>query len=282
MGTGQEVTDSPPLPCGHCGQNAPRARQPRELHRTAAMVLCMACDARTPVYVAAPAVELGELRAQVARSRGAIECVAAEKQQAQAAIDAAWRHWNRQVLIPPPPVPPARPASRAQRRPGKDDGPDPLELLARLLVPSTYRVPVAGRSSRSGLTTADLAAALGFMRDRLAKAVAIAVATRADEGAIARLTELARWRVRREVLLQRPVPLRMNKPDDRWRLRLALFDAAHELVWPERRRPYGELARKAKTRKRTYIVVHRCATYVLQDALSNARTELARRLYGWY
>jgi hypothetical protein len=195
------------------------------------------------------------------------------------ALDDAWTHWRRLPLIGPAKVlPPGAPA-RAQRRTPKDEV-DPLELLARLLVPSSYRVPVEGRSSRPGMTTADVAAALGFMGDRLAKAVAIAVVTRADEAYIARMTELARWRVRREVLMQRPVPLKLGQAAERWKLRLVLFDAAYELVWPERRTPYGLAARKAKMRKATYIQVHRCATHVLQDALNRARGELKGRLYG--
>ena len=198
---------------------------------------------------------------------------------AKRAVDEAWAHWRRLPLIGPPKEQAPRATVRAQRRTPKDER-DPLELLARLLVPSSYRVPVEGRSSRPGMTTTDVAAALGFMGDRLAKAVAIAVVTRADEGYIARMTELARWRVRREVLMQRPVPLKLGQAAERWKLRLVLFDAAHELVWPERRTPYGLAARNAKMRKATYIQVHRCATHVLQDALNRARGELKGRLYG--
>ena len=72
----------------------------------------------------------------------------------------------------------------------------------------------------------------------------------------------------------------LGQAAERWKLRLVLFDAAHELVWPERRTPYGLAARNAKMRKATYIQVHRCATHVLQDALNRARGELKGRLYG--
>lgn len=82
----------------------------------------------------------------------------------------------------------------------------------------------------------------------------------------------------RAVRDQRPVPLDLHAPADRWRLRIAIYDAAFELVHPERRRPYGELAKAAKMRKEAYIVVHRCATSVLQEALSEGRTEFKKRL----
>lgn len=241
--------------CSCCGAGTPRVRaQGKHL----VWVSCTDCMARTPNFVA---IEGDPLRTRAD------------------ALDRAWEHWRRQPLIAPPLLRRPGAPARLQRRSAKDEA-DPLELLARLLVPSSYRVPVEGRSSRPGLMMTDIAAALGFMRDRLSKAVAIAVVTRADEACIARLTELARWRVRREVLMQRPVPLKLSQPADRWKLRLALFDAAHELVWPEKRTAYGVLARRSKMRKADYIVVHRCATHVLQEALNEARGELKVKLTG--
>ena len=237
--------------CTNCAGDRPRVRMAK---RASVWISCMDCMARTV----------------------SVEVVDNDR---AAAIEHAWRLWRRQPLIAPPVVRPPGAPARLQRRSSRDEA-DPLELLARLLVPSSYRVPVEGRSSRPGMMMTDVAAALGFMRDRLAKAVAIATVTRADEAYIARLTELARWRVRREVLMQRPVPLKLSQPADRWKLRLALFDAAHELVWPEKRTPYGVLAKRSKMRKQDYIVVHRCATHVLQEALNEARGELKKKLTG--
>lgn len=255
--------------CSWCGDASPRARRAR----SRVWVVCTACGARTHAYMAvSPA-----LPRELLPDDGTLFVLHTGGED-NPAIDAAWDHWRRSPLVGPP-ARRAEPAPARKQRREKDEV-DPLELLARLLVPSSYRVPVEGRSSRPGMTTSDVAAALGFMRSRLAKAVAIAVVTRADESYIARMTELARWAVRREVLMQRPLPLKLGRPADRWKLRLALFDAAHELVWPEKRTPYGELARRAKMRKRDYIVVHRCATHVLQEALANARGELRQRLYG--
>lgn len=242
--------------CSACGDGLPRVRAQG---KHSVWISCAFCMARTATFL------IDDEKPNMRR---------------QDAIDRAWADWRRHPLILTQ-FEKARGAQvRPLRRANKDDGADPLELLARLLVPSSYRVPVEGRSSRPGMQMTDVAAALGFMRSRLAKAVAIAVVTRADEAYIARMTELARWRVRREVLMQRPVPLKLGSAGDRWKLRLALFDAAHELVWPERRRPYGVLARAAKMRKRDYMVVHRCATHVLQEALNNARSELKAKLIG--
>lgn len=158
--------------------------------------------------------------------------------------------------------------------------PDPLELIGRLLVGSSYRVPVEGKGSRPSMQASDVAAAVGYMTDGLQQQTVVAVATRADAPEIARVSTRAYRKVMREVLQQRPRPLDLRLGADRWRLRLVTFDAAFELVWPERRRHYGDLAREAKMRKDTYIRVHKCATSVLQEALNSGRKEFRKRMWG--
>lgn len=162
----------------------------------------------------------------------------------------------------------------------KTEPPDTLELIGRLLVGSSYRIPVEGKGSKSSLQPSDVAAAVGYMRNPLQRATVVAVATRADLPEIARLSARAYRRVMREVLLQQPRPLDMREGADRWRLRMITYDAAFELVWPERRRPYALLAHAAKMRKASYITVHRCATSVLQQALNEGRNSFRGRLFG--
>lgn len=69
----------------------------------------------------------------------------------------------------------------------------------------------------------------------------------------------------------RPRPPDLGKPADRWRLRLVIYDAAHELIWPERRQPFAGLAKSAKMCKENYIKAHKCASVVLQGALYGGR-----------
>lgn len=171
-------------------------------------------------------------------------------------------------------------ARRRTMDPHTKDPRDPIELISRFLVGSSYRVPVEGRSSKNAMQASDVAAAVGYMPNRLMRETSLAVATRAPRPQIARLSLIAYRRVMRAVLQQRPRPLDLARGEDRWRLRLAIYDAAYELVWPERRKPYGELAKLAKMRKDTYIRVHRCATAVLQESLNDARREFGRRLFG--
>ncbi|MCD9087383.1 hypothetical protein [Stenotrophomonas sp. SY1] len=169
---------------------------------------------------------------------------------------------------------------KMKAEPWADEGRDPLELIARLLVGGSYRVPVEGRSTIAPLSSADIAAAVAYMPDVLEKHAALTVATRADGVAIAQLALLAHARVAEVVAAARPRPLDLSLPADRWRLRLATFDAAHELVWPEHRQPWGVLAKAAKMRRATYCEVHRAATAVLQAALNDGRREFHGRLFA--
>jgi hypothetical protein len=168
--------------------------------------------------------------------------------------------------------------ARRKLDPHTTDPRDPLELLARMLVGGSYRVPVEGRSTRG--PALDVAGAAGMMKNRLASQVATCVVTRAGPVEVARLSRMAYRRVVREVLCMRACPLHLKDGADRWRLRMVLYDAAHELVWPEKHRTFGELARAAKMRKASYIRVHKLATSVLQQALDQARTALRHQFRG--
>lgn len=105
-----------------------------------------------------------------------------------------------------------------------------------------------------------------WVRWAFEKHTALAVATRMGPVAIARLSLAAYRQVAKDVRAMRPRPLDLGKPADRWRLRLVIYDAAHELVWPERRQPFAGLAKSAKMRKGNYIKAHKCASAVLQEA----------------
>lgn len=156
----------------------------------------------------------------------------------------------------------------------------PIELLASLLGGSTYRVPVEGKGSKPALTISEIAGAAGYMPDRLNRDVAMAVALRLNPAALRSVAEAACRKVAESVERQRPAPLDLTKDVDRFRLDLVTYHALHELVHPERRRPFTVLAREAKMRKARYITVHRCATGVLEDALNTGSTEFADALWG--
>jgi hypothetical protein len=207
----------------------------------------------------------------------------------EAAIEHAITIWNR---CPPLPAARAReaadpspPTPMMQRRRGlapHSDERDPLELVARLLVGGSWRVPTEGRSSRPTLQPCDVAGAVGLMRGKLEREAALAVATRAGDAEIARLAARAYRRVMREVVASasRAQALDLGDGADRWRLRMVIYDAAQELVWPERRPARALAARRAKMRRSDYAEVHRAATSVLQQAVADARSEFGQRLFA--
>lgn len=168
---------------------------------------------------------------------------------------------------------------KAKAEPWADEGRDPLELIARLLVGGSYRVPVEGRSTLPPLGSSEIAGAVAFMDNRLEKELALAVATRAPPATIAKLSVLAYAPIADLVQHLRPRPLDLDEPADRWRLRLVIYDATYELVWPERIRTWYELAKAAKMRRSSYCQVHKCATAALQATLNDGRREFHGRLF---
>ncbi|MBU2049646.1 MAG: hypothetical protein KKH61_11790 [Gammaproteobacteria bacterium] len=189
--------------------------------------------------------------------------------------------WGRlPPLVPalPPTARSAAPGVAAAR--GSADGRDALELLARMLVSGGYRVPTEGRSTLPTLSSADIAAAVGLMRDRVAKDTVVAVATRADGAALARLSLPVYRRVARALRDDPMVRLKQDQPADRWRVRLVIHDAVRDLVWPERRAPAGVAAKAARMRKGDYLRVHRLAYSTLLEALDRGRGEFHQKLFS--
>lgn len=168
----------------------------------------------------------------------------------------------------------AAPRAASERR-------DVLELLGRLLVGSSYKVPVEGRGSNPGLQPADIAGAVGMMTDPLAREVALAVAQRLDERRCApRIVQLSYARIAYAVVRMRPRALDLKEPADCHRLRLVIYDAAEALVSPSKRTPAGVLAKAANMRKDAYLRVQKIATAELQAALSEAGVELRRKIFA--
>jgi len=196
------------------------------------------------------------------------------------ATEEAARQWN----IGPTselPAAPLRTGAQPRNRCVAEATRDPLELLARMVVSGSYRVPVEGRATLAPLSAADVAGALGMMRDPLAKSAVLAVAVRAEGVDLARLGRLALQRVVRALhYSERRLPLELDCPADRWRLRLVLQDAADDLVWPERKRSSAEAARAVKMRKSDYLMVYKIAHGTFTEALEDGRREFRRRLFS--
>ena len=169
--------------------------------------------------------------------------------------------------------------ARRKLDPHTNEARDPLELMTRFLVGSSYRVPAQGRGF-GGMTSSDIAGAVGLMRNRVEQQVVVAVATRADHREAMKVSITAYRRVFKAVSQARPKILDLHDPVNRMRLRIATYDAMYELIHPEHRRPYSQLAKAAKCRRGIYTAMHKVATAVLQETLNNGRREFTRRLYA--
>lgn len=242
------------MPCGNCGSDEVRMRaRGSSSSRRTAQVVCGRCSARSELCVGPDA-------------------------EAQAAKE--WGHKHH--------APPAPPAARVVRDrvpvPETTLQRDPLELIARMLVGGSFREPSNGRSSIQPLTSADIAGAVGLMRDPVAKQAAVAVALRGQGVSLASLGRALARRVMRQIQWERrngaELALRMDEPADRWRMRLVLQDAVNELVWPERRVAAQVAAKAAKMRKADYLRVYGIAVVVLRQALEDGRREFSARVFG--
>lgn len=237
-------------PCGNCGSDDVRLRaRGSSGSRRTAQVVCARCSAHGELCVG------GDAEAQAAK---------------------AWGH--------KPHVPPAPPAAKVVRDrvlvPEPTMQRDPLELIARMLVGGSFRIPTQGCSTRTMMTAADVAGAVGMMRDPVAKQTAIAVVQRAEGEALVALGRSVARRVFRSCLVMGgAAPLRIDDPADRWRMRLVLQDAINDLVWPERKVPAQAAAVAAKMRKAVYLQAYTIASGVLMGALESARQEFGRRIF---
>lgn len=159
----------------------------------------------------------------------------------------------------------------------KDKRPDVLEKLARLLPGSTYRVPAQGGGG-GGMTSADVAGALGMMTDRMAKTVIIQVAVRGGNKGAVLISRASYAHILRAVKRARPPPIDLKQPGNAFRLRLAIRNAGLELIHPERMRSFAVMAKEAKMRRTTYADLHKLCTARLQELMNNGRREFSYRL----
>ncbi|WP_312325656.1 hypothetical protein [Stenotrophomonas sp.] len=161
---------------------------------------------------------------------------------------------------------------------------DPLELVARMLVGGSFRLPTEGRGSAQPLTSADVAGAVAMMRDPVAKQAVLAVARRGEGASLVALGRAAARRMMRQVIHERRAgakpALRLDDAADRWRMRLVLQDAVNDLVWPEARAAAQDAAKAVKMRKADYLRVYAMAASTLRQALDDGRQEFKVRLFA--
>lgn len=241
-------------PCGNCGSADVRMRARGSVgSRCTAQVVCARCSAH------------GEL------------CLGADAEDHAAH---AWGH--KPHLLPAPPA--ARLVRGRMPVPEPTLVRDPLELIARMLVGGSFQEPSDGRSTMPPLTAADIAGAVGMMRDSVAKQAVLAVALRGQGVSLSSLGRSLARRVMRQIQWQRrsgaKPSLRMDDPADRWRMRLVLQDAVNDLVWPEGKVAAQDAAKAVKMRKGDYLRVYGIAAATLRQALEDGRSDFSARVFN--
>lgn len=241
-------------PCGNCGSDDVRLRVRGSLSsRRAAQMSCARCSTHGEPWIGTDA------EARAAR---------------------AWGH--KPHVLPAPPV--ARVVRGRVPVPEPTLVRDPLELVARMLVGGSFREPSDSRSTMPPLTAADIAGAVGMMRDSVAKQAVLAVALRGQGVSLSSLGRSLARRVMRQIQWQRrsgaKPALRIDDPADRWRMRLLLQDAVNDLVWPEGKIAAQDAAKAAKMRKGEYLRVYGLATTAMRQALDDGRKEFCGRLFN--
>lgn len=240
--------------CGNCGSDEVRMRARGSAgSRRTAQVICARCSAQSELFIG----------------------VDAEVQAAK-----AWGH--KPHVLPPPPA--AKMVRGRVSAPEPTLQRDPLELIARMLVGGNFREPSEGRSTMTPLTAADVAGAVGMMRDSVAKQAVLAVALRGHGVSLSSLGRSLTRRVMRQIQWQRrsgaKPALRMDDPADRWRMRLVLQDAVNDLVWPKGKIAAQDAAKAAKMRKGDYLRVYGIAAAALRQALEDGRKEFSGRVFN--
>jgi len=242
--------------CGNCGSDDVRVRARGSVDsRRTAQIFCARCNARGELHVGSDAEVL------------------------------AVRGWAQKPFsLPAPPVhsaargrvPVPVPVPTLQR--------DPLELIARMLVGGSFREPSDGRATTPSLTAADIAGAVGMMRDSVAKQAVLAVALRGQGVSLSSLGRSLARSVMRQIKWQRRIgakpALLTNQPADRWRMRLVLQDAVNDLVWPEGKIAAKDAAKAAKMRKGDYLRLYAIAAATLRQALDDGRKEFSGRVFN--
>lgn len=117
-------------------------------------------------------------------------------------------------------------SARRRLEPYTDGRPEPLEILSRLAGNTTFRMPVGG--GIPSITTEDIAHALGKVKGDCSKLIAFAIAT-GNKRAWPEVHRMAYPRLIAELQGDRRTRSLVRGPD-KFRARLALYDAFHDLV----------------------------------------------------
>lgn len=181
--------------------------------------------------------------------------------------------WPRMPAKPQHPR--GRPASRPSGRvaPNKGDKRSDLEVLSRLAGGTTYRTPGQVRSTQpSSITTDDIAAALGYVKDPLEQRLALALSCH-TVGEWPSIEVLAHAPLLRQLVGSHNTR-KLVTGKARHRARLILAEVFHDLALVRFPRATKEMAEQLKMTQRDYREIYR-ATAGFLETKANAGAYVA-------
>ncbi len=149
-----------------------------------------------------------------------------------------------------------------------------LELLGTLAGETTYRRPAQIRETPPPV---EIAGALGMVSHRLGALIAEAVATR-NESMVGMIVLRAYRGALRRIAAEPGPGVSLGAPADRWRVRIVLYDAVQDLLFPERQMSLRDVAMRAKMRKSTYMRLYKALKGDLGMQMDEALIQLKLRL----
>jgi hypothetical protein len=154
--------------------------------------------------------------------------------------------------------------------------PEPMELLARLAGDTAFRVEIGGGTPT--LTTQDIAHALGCVKGDRAKVIALAIATR-NKHAWPEVHRLSYGPLISQLLADRKTR-HLVAGADKFRARLILYDAFHDLVaWRDANWKQGAV-RYGMTQRDYKILYYAIVGFLRTDAIAAAHAAIKRKLFG--
>ena len=154
-----------------------------------------------------------------------------------------------------------------------------LEILAMLAGRTSYTIPTQGRSTKEpGVTAIDVAHAIGASPEKLGASVGLAVACQ-RESEWPTVHELAYepllWDMRHQKMFPRVVAGALK-----YRLRVVLYDAFHDLIRPQRQPPYRVAAVERMMAENAYRFLHQQISRYLDARAETAASDACRFLFA--
>jgi len=168
---------------------------------------------------------------------------------------------------------------RRELDPHTKDRREPLEILAMLAGRTNFpRIRGEALRAQQPITPLDVAHALAQASDTLGSSMGVAIACEREQE-WGRVHELSYVPLLGELQQQRAFP-DIVQSAKRFRVRIVLYDAFRDLIWPARREPIRVAAKEAGIDKNAYGFLHHHVTSFLHARANTAARDACEYLFS--